>query len=349
MMAGIKTRHSSFLVPVILIAGAVVLSGSSSVFAGFEWKGATPQSPAAPMPRPAQAESALPEMPVQKIQPVEAVPVDVAPIALAPLPVVPSPEASGSEVISGFGSDLPLAIALKQVVPERYPSSLEAGVSPDILVSWEGGHPWQQVLATMLSSRSLGFRLQNNIVTVGRFEGKEKPAASAAVTPVMKQTPPPAGKDKVDMIPIDMIAAVKESAAPAVSPPGQPQPLTAIPQQAAAPAAMVPETVVTDNSPEVSPARSPAAVFGSTWMAHKGRTLREVLADWAKMEDIEVFWSIDYDYRLRESSAYSGTFEDAVASLLGQFDIVRPQPYGQLHVGSAGPRVLVVSSYDLPH
>jgi len=43
----------------------------------------------------------------------------------------------------------------------------------------------------------------------------------------------------------------------------------------------------------------------------------------------------------------AGSFDEAVGRLLDKFAAVRPQPYGQLHQGSTGPRVLVIKSYDL--
>lgn len=55
----------------------------------------------------------------------------------------------------GFGRDLPLALALSQVVPPNYAYSFAEDDSAGMTVSWEGGKPWDQVLDDMLSSQGL--------------------------------------------------------------------------------------------------------------------------------------------------------------------------------------------------
>ncbi len=336
-MAGLKLRQGVFLISALLIAGTVMIVGFSPVFAGFEWRGASPSSSPPSLPV---------QMPAQKVPAVEA----------APMGLVSSNENErpAIDVVSGFGSDLPLVMALQQVIPSDYPFSLEDGVAPDTRVSWKGDRPWQQVLAEMLSPQGLGFRLQNKTVTIGRFEGGKKDVAPIPLTQAeMKEQAPNTEAPKTDlskekafksgmhkkadMIPIDMVTAVKEERAiPVDSVPAE------TPAQSSAP---MPETAAASTS--AGEARAP--LVDAVWIAARGRTLREVLSDWAKMDGIELYWSIDYDYRLNSSSSFNGTFEEAIASLLDQFSTARPQPYGQLYLGENGPRVLVINSYDLPH
>ena len=93
-------------------------------------------------------------------------------------------------------------------------------------------------------------------------------------------------------------------------------------------------------------ADAPAAVTGE-WTGQKGQTLREVLKSWSDKAGVDLYWSIDYDYRLSDNASFNGDYDQAVAGLLDRFATVRPQPYGQLHKSAGGPRVLVVKSYDL--
>jgi hypothetical protein len=86
---------------------------------------------------------------------------------------------------------------------------------------------------------------------------------------------------------------------------------------------------------------------GPPWTGAKGATLRDTLKNWSAAADVELYWSIDYDYKLRGDINYAGSYDEAVGKLLDQFAAVRPQPYGQLHQSKDGPRVLVVKSYDL--
>ena len=85
------------------------------------------------------------------------------------------------------------------------------------------------------------------------------------------------------------------------------------------------------------------------WKAEKGRTLRSVLTDWSKIEGVDLYWPMDYDYRLKDGATFSGNFDEAVGKLLDRFKAVRPQPFGQLHQGADSPRTLVINSYDLSH
>ncbi len=86
---------------------------------------------------------------------------------------------------------------------------------------------------------------------------------------------------------------------------------------------------------------------GEPWAGTKGATLRDTLQSWSEAEGVELYWSIDYDYKLKGNVKYSGSYDEAVGQLLDQFASARPQPYGQLHQGKDGPRVLIVKSYDL--
>ncbi len=55
------------------------------------------------------------------------------------------------EIIEGFGKDMPLALALRQIVPAKYAFSFGSGVNPGARVSWQGGKPWNEVLADATS------------------------------------------------------------------------------------------------------------------------------------------------------------------------------------------------------
>lgn len=66
----------------------------------------------------------------------------------------PSQGQSFAEAV-GFGRDLPLALALSQVVPPDYSYSFSQNVDAGTNVSWQGGKPWDQVLNDMLAPSGL--------------------------------------------------------------------------------------------------------------------------------------------------------------------------------------------------
>jgi hypothetical protein len=66
----------------------------------------------------------------------------------------------------GFGRDLPLALALSQVVPTGFTHSYAEGVDPGVTVSWEGGKPWNQVLNDMLMQQGLTASIRGNQVII---------------------------------------------------------------------------------------------------------------------------------------------------------------------------------------
>lgn len=357
-------KRKTFFMPVLLVAGVALLSGSSA-FAGFEWKGAA-SAPAAQAP--VQQDAAPSGMSAQSIVPVESAPVS---LTASPLPAPPAVSSDEGEVVTGFGADIPLLVAMQQVVPEGYNVSLGDNVNPDQTVSWRGGKGWKAVLQDMVAPVGLGFHVENRDVTVGNFSGDGKTvASSAALAPVMKQSLSSGAPNKADMIPLDMIAAAKTPQEISVQPVPVPVPVKS--EQVAAPAvdqapvnlASLPPALAVTSAPATPAVAAPVSaiaavdglniagpnpqLMGPTWLAMRGNTLKEVLTDWTKRRGIELYWSIDYDYRLNDSKTYNGNFEDAVSQLLERFEDTRPQPFGELHLGKNGPNVLVVSSYDLP-
>lgn len=368
----------------LLMTAAALSLFAAPAQAGFEWKGplsapvrAAPAAPAhdgapaggmsglepvimwdgdaAPAPVVPWTEEVA--MPAEKVEDVEKAAIGQAPAAAASAPA--AAEDLGEEV-SGFGSDLPLVIALQQVVPAGYQFSFSPGANPGTLVSWEGGKPWKTVLSDMLAAQGLGYKMQNNTVVIGYFPSEPAPVAPAVVAPV-----------KADSIPSDMIlqndaaavpapsyepvvirrqkpssllkkGATEEAAAVAAQAPAAPERILLAPRPAEV-------TASTGRPLSLSDAHDPAQpqAPAPAWSGAKGQTLRDVIKNWSDVAGVELYWSIDYDYRLTDDVGYAGTYDEAVGRLLDRFATVRPQPYGQLHQSGDGPRVLVVKSYDL--
>jgi hypothetical protein len=76
-----------------------------------------------------------------------------------------SANAGFSEAV-GFGRDLPLALALSQVVPPEYSYSFARNVNVGTTVSWQGGKPWNQVLDEMLAQNGMKADIEGGQVTI---------------------------------------------------------------------------------------------------------------------------------------------------------------------------------------
>ena len=90
------------------------------------------------------------------------------PAALAPVSV-PTMEATPPAVYEdavGFGSDMPLALALQQLAPPSYAVSFGESVNPGARVSWTGGKPWNEVVAEMLSPLHMEADIKGRVIHI---------------------------------------------------------------------------------------------------------------------------------------------------------------------------------------
>jgi hypothetical protein len=218
----------------------------------------------------------------------------------SPPPVAPS------EIVKGFASQVPLGLALRQVLPSQYNFAVDQGVDVETLVSYKGGKPWNETLKAMLVPAGLDYHQQGNLITVGK-----QASAVAAPAPVL--------------------AAI---AAPAPVPTPMLQPLPA-------PASAIIPQKMEFLAPS---AEKPVAVPRlEGWTAERGDTLHKVLANWCARAGVELKWLAEYDYPVEGSAHFNGSFEEAVRSLIAGFETAKPQPIGELHINQrAGQNVLVV-------
>ena len=50
----------------------------------------------------------------------------------------------------GFGRQIPLSFAVRQIVPASVPISFAPDVDQDALVDWSGGRPWNHVITAVI-------------------------------------------------------------------------------------------------------------------------------------------------------------------------------------------------------
>ena len=292
--------------PAFLLIGSLILPAPAH--AGFKWV-APPTRQAAPPP----VVQSYPETQVITGQPSTAVTGDVQ-VIMAPSSMaidVPSPVAP-SNVVEGFADNVPLSVALRQILPRDVGYSVAQDVSMGTLVSWKGGKPWRDVLAQMLAPKKLTIKEDAGLVHI-IHQGSTGPSFAAAAPP------PPAP---------------------------QPAPVTLSP--APAPYMPAPTPVAYAQQPQTLGflASTKTTYQGNGgWVAHKGQMLRAVLMDWGRKANVDVSWQAEYDYPFQASVSVMGTFEEAVRKLLSGFQDADPKPVGYLYNNQkAGQRVLVIQT-----
>jgi hypothetical protein len=254
------------------------------------------------------------------------------PQAAAPAPsqtttfsAAPAPPATG-DVVHGFANRVPLAVALRQILPSGYGFSIDQDVDLSVLVSFSGGKPWHETLDETLAPAGLVAHADGQMVQISYASSKLSEANSAPAVP------PAAGATAT-------LSSNMTSLTSPASPPPQP----------ATPAAMPPQ------SPPVPSPSDEAALAASlpstplsqeqTWNAEPGETLHKVLENWSHRANVEFDWMAEYDYPLQASVHLKGSFEDAVRDLLIGFETAHPQPVAELHANTqAGQMVLVVTT-----
>ena len=68
----------------------------------------------------------------------------------------------------GFGTDIPLAFAARQIVPAGVEVRYGAGIDEDVLVSWVGGRSWNRVLADAVAPLRLRITVGTRTVLISR-------------------------------------------------------------------------------------------------------------------------------------------------------------------------------------
>ncbi len=99
-----------------------------------------------------------------------------APPATAPIRPRPKPHPkirppAPDPAVTGFGDEVPLSFAVRQIVSARFQVAFGETVNPDASVDWKGGKPWRPTLAETIRPLGLTVSVVGATVTI-------QPAAS---------------------------------------------------------------------------------------------------------------------------------------------------------------------------
>ncbi|GJL85724.1 MAG: hypothetical protein DHS20C02_14990 [Micavibrio sp.] len=203
------------------------------------------------------------------------------------------------EVI-GFGSDLPLALALRQVVPPEYSFSFGDGVNPGYRVSWNGGRPWNEVVNDMVAPLDLSARIYKKTVSISK-SGQSSDEDLSMIKP-QKQEPQAGGSRRINITDPGETPGKLVSNQPANSN----SKVDILPAKSS--------TIKADeNTLQVEPRQNNSVL--KTWEAKQGDSLKTTLSGWSKQAGAELVWEASHDYALDSNVMVNGTFDSAVKVL----------------------------------
>lgn len=91
-----------------------------------------------------------------------------------------------TDIVHGFAKQVPLAVALRQILPAGYGFSVDPDVDLGVLISFQGGKPWRNTLRDALEPAGLVIREQGQMVAVGHAM-----VAASVSTPIIAPIPTP--------------------------------------------------------------------------------------------------------------------------------------------------------------
>ena len=89
------------------------------------------------------------------------------------------PMATAPDGYYGFGKDIPLVMAMDQILPEGYQPVFDANVNMGERISWKGDGSWRNTLQRALSENNLAARIQGQNVYIAAGSGNAPMSAPA--------------------------------------------------------------------------------------------------------------------------------------------------------------------------
>lgn len=237
--------------------------------------------------------------------------------------------ATGSAVAAfdGFGQDIPLDSAARQIVPEGWSVDYGPGVDSKAAVSWKSADDWKSALQAAVARKGYQAQIGSSSVLIVKAEKQaEAPRPYAA-----GDEPAPKKKNR-------------SSAAPAAKPAKREQPRTSVSEesfQGGGGFSIRPyrgtDSRLATKEDQSGNAAAPAAGFS----VKEGRMLHPTLADWAASAGWELVWNSEFDYRIDAAATFNGDFVDAVSALASAMSDARPVITVEFYKGN---HVVVVSN-----
>jgi len=232
-------------------------------------------------------------------------------LALAATPALAS--------FDGFGKDIPLESAAKQIVPDGWSVDYGPGVDSKAAVSWNSASDWQSALRTAVARKGYEAQIGSSSVMIVKSDrAAEAPRPYAAsgkaapkAKPAVRRAPKPAHTE------------VREGSF-----------------QGGGGFSIRPYHG-TDGRLATKEDGGRSEAYSGGFSVSEGQMLHPVLADWAAAAGWELVWDSEFDYRLEAAARFSGDFVDAVSALTRAMEDARPSITVEFYKGN---HVVVVSN-----
>lgn len=239
----------------------------------------------------------------------------------------------------GFGSDIPLESAAKQIVPEGFTVDYGAGVDRSTSVSWGSAKDWQGALSSAVAKKGLKAEIGSGTVVIVKAD---KPAAAPAARPY-SSTP------SRDMVQKKRSTERKET--PRRAEPRDPQPretaavggggFSIKPYREAPKASKPGEGLKGKDFADEKKGGWEKYEGKGHFIVEEGFMLHGTLNTWAEATGWKVVWNSQHDYLIEANATFNGDFVKASSDLITAMKDARPQITVDYYQGN---KVIVISN-----
>jgi ketosteroid isomerase-like protein len=245
----------------------------------------------------------------------------------------------------GFGTDIPLESAAKQIAPEGTTVNYADGVDRSTSLTFSKAADWKSSLSSAVAKKGLKADFADGTVTISKAEKAARPYSSApSKEMVQKKTHAPRHRAAAqDPKPRVARETAQVNDVPAQGSGG----FTIRPYRSARPVAEATQPVADKHleGKEIVTGRDwkPVGDAKGTYIVEEGYMLRQTISSWAEAAGWKIVWESEHDYVIEAHAEFPGDFFDASSALFTAMKDARPSITVVYHKGN---KVLVVSNHS---
>lgn len=253
--------------------------------------------------------------------------------------------------IDGFGQDIPLSLALQQIIPSAFSVNFAPGVNPGLPITWEGGRPWNVIFEDILASMNVGARMEGTEIIIAPYIAANAPRNARfiiAQAPDFLYEQAQYGQYSYGNAPPSNQYQAGNNYSHGAFAPSHPgnigisgQAVNFIPQ-----GNIAPQRNFFDQ--DYTPPPNTTLI----WTAAPGERVSDVLRNWAAQQNVQLLWNVPSDVTVDRTYHFQGTLQDASNNLLQAVQYLtqpyagnqsRPAPQARLYPNLPdGPAILLV-------